>query len=520
MSYSSLVDYTLLSPNHSGKRTHTIDRITPHCFVGQVTAERGAEVFLPSSRGASCNYVIAKDGRIALVVDEDNRSWCSSSNANDQQAITIECASDTTYPYTFNDACYNKLIELTIDICKRYNKTKLVWISNKDEALSYEPKENELQITVHRWFAAKSCPGDWLMGKMDDYVEKVNSQISNNISYVEYSHEDFIENIAKYVNKIKGEFGIEVASPIIAQAINESAWGTSNKAKHNNYFGLKYREGRLDCNCGTFIDSSSEQLENSSYIPITDQWYEFKTMEDGVRGYFQFTNIDRYKNVKGVKDPFQYISLLKNDGYATSLNYVNNIMNLITTYDLAKYDNIVVEQPQEVKKYYRVRTSWDNAKSQLGAYEILDNAKNNCPVGYSVFDWNGNVVFSNIQEQKQEEQTQTLKVGDEIKLVSNATYYNGGSIPEWVFNSKLYYRGTNENGIIFSTQKTGAITGVVSKDMIVGNTQVTTNKKSSEEIAKEVLQGLWGNGQDRKDKLAAAGYDYKTIQDIVNKLCS
>jgi hypothetical protein len=178
MSNSKLVDYTLLSPNNSGKRTHKIDRITPHCFVGQVTAERGAEVFLPESKQASCQYVIAYDGRVALVCDEDNRSWCTSSNSNDQRAITIECASDTKRPYAFTDDCYNKLIELTIDICKRYAKTKLVWINDKDKALAYEPKDNELLITVHRWFANKSCPGDWLMGKMDDYVAKVNSKIA------------------------------------------------------------------------------------------------------------------------------------------------------------------------------------------------------------------------------------------------------------------------------------------------------------------------------------------------------
>lgn len=184
MSKSSLVDYTLLSPNNSGKRTHKIDRITPHCFVGQVTAERGAEVFASTSRKASCQYVIGLDGRVALVCDEDNRSWCTSSNSNDQRSITIECASDNTHPYAFTDACYNKLIDLTVDICKRYGKTRLVWINNKEQALAYEPKDNELQITVHRWFANKSCPGDWLMGKMDDYVAKVNSKINSEVKPV------------------------------------------------------------------------------------------------------------------------------------------------------------------------------------------------------------------------------------------------------------------------------------------------------------------------------------------------
>ena len=100
---SPMVAYTYLSPNHSGQRTHSIDRITPHCVVGQCTAEGLGGWFAKSSTQASSNYGIDKDGRVGLYVEEKNRSWCSSSNANDQRAITIECASDTTEPYAFRD---------------------------------------------------------------------------------------------------------------------------------------------------------------------------------------------------------------------------------------------------------------------------------------------------------------------------------------------------------------------------------------------------------------------------------
>ena len=124
MSNSSLVCYTKLSPNHSGKRTHSIDRITPHCVVGQLSCESICACF-PEGRGASCNYGIGSDGRISLCVDEGNRSWCSSSNANDQRAVTIECASDKTAPYAMNDAVYESLVNLCTDICKRNGKNKL-----------------------------------------------------------------------------------------------------------------------------------------------------------------------------------------------------------------------------------------------------------------------------------------------------------------------------------------------------------------------------------------------------------
>lgn len=116
---SSLVSYTKLSPNHSGQRTHSIDRITPHCVVGQLSAESICGCFTSPSRQTSCNYGIGTDGRISLCVEEKNRSWCSSSNANDQRAITIECASDMSEPYAMNDKVYAALISLCTDICKR-----------------------------------------------------------------------------------------------------------------------------------------------------------------------------------------------------------------------------------------------------------------------------------------------------------------------------------------------------------------------------------------------------------------
>lgn len=178
MSNSSLVNYTKLSPNHSGKRTHTIDRITPHCVVGQVSVERLGSIFAPASRKASCNYGIGSDGRVGLYCDEGNRSWCSSSNANDQRAVTIECASDTTHPYAFKEVVYNKLIDLCADICKRNGKNTLIWINDKNKALNYTPKSNEMLLTVHRWFANKACPGDWLMNRMSDLANKVNAKLS------------------------------------------------------------------------------------------------------------------------------------------------------------------------------------------------------------------------------------------------------------------------------------------------------------------------------------------------------
>lgn len=177
MSNSGLVVYTKLSPNHSGQRTHSIDRITPHCVVGQLSCESICGCFTSPEREASCNYGIGTDGRISLCVEEKNRSWCSSSNANDQRAVTIECSSDKTAPYAMTDAVYAALIDLCTDICKRNGKSKLLWFGDKNKTLAYEPKADEMIITVHRWFANKSCPGDWLYNRLGDLAAKVTSRL-------------------------------------------------------------------------------------------------------------------------------------------------------------------------------------------------------------------------------------------------------------------------------------------------------------------------------------------------------
>ena len=184
MSNSKLVSYTKLSPNHSGKRTHFIDRITPHCVVGQLTCESICDCFTSKDKQASCNYGIGFDGKISLCVDEENRSWCSSSNSNDQRAVTIECASNKTSPYIMNEAVYNSLVNLCVDICKRNGKTKLLWFNDKSKSLSYEPKSNEMVITVHRWFANKNCPGDWLYSRLGDLANTVNKQLADDNEYM------------------------------------------------------------------------------------------------------------------------------------------------------------------------------------------------------------------------------------------------------------------------------------------------------------------------------------------------
>ncbi len=173
MSNSSLVTYKLISPNKSSRNGHAIDTITIHCFVGQVTAKRGCEVFQKKN---SCNYVVGYDGSIGLVVEEKDRSWCTSSRANDERAVTIEVACENKHPYEVTNKAYTALIALVADICKRNGIDKLIWSTNKAERINHR---NGCNMTVHRDYENKSCPGKYLYDRHGQIAEAVNKILTN-----------------------------------------------------------------------------------------------------------------------------------------------------------------------------------------------------------------------------------------------------------------------------------------------------------------------------------------------------
>ena len=174
MSNSSLVTYTRITKNKTSPRNHAIDTITIHCIVGQWTAKQGCDYFATTDRQCSANYVVGKDGSIGLSVDEKDRSWCSSNGTNDNRAITIEVASDTTHPYAVTAKAYAALLDLVTDICKRNGIKKLVWSTNKNDRVNHR---NGCNMTVHRDFANKACPGEYLYSRHGEIAAEVNRRL-------------------------------------------------------------------------------------------------------------------------------------------------------------------------------------------------------------------------------------------------------------------------------------------------------------------------------------------------------
>jgi len=418
---SSMVAYTLLSPNNSGQRTMKIDRITPHCVVGQCSAEGLGGWFYKSSTQASSNYGIDKDGRVGMYVEEKNRSWCTSSSANDQRAITIECASDTTEPYTMHEVVYDRLIDLCVDICKRNGKKKLLWFGDKDKTLNYSPADDEMILTVHRWFANKSCPGAWLYARLGDLASKVTAQLGGGTAEVIPSGMQAREfaslTEAQVVAKVGSLFTADqkksgiLASVSMAQFILESGYGKSELAQGaNNCFGMKKSlsgntwSGSTWDGTSIYAKKTQEQKADGSHVTITADFRRYGCVEDSIADHSAYLlgakngSKLRYDGLKGCIDYKKAAQIIKNGGYATSLTYVDKLCSIIERWNLTQYD--VAGEASDVVKYYRVRKSWEDAKSQLGAYTILSNAKamSDKNPGYEVYDWNGKHVYPEVAE--------------------------------------------------------------------------------------------------------------------------
>ncbi len=311
---SSLVSYTKLSPNHSGQRNHAIDTITIHCVVGQCSVQTLGAVFAPESRQASSNYGVGYDGKIGMYCEEKNRSWCSSSAANDHRAITIEVASDTTHPYAVNAKAYAATLDLVTDICKRNGIKKLVWSTNKNDRVNHL---NGCNLTVHRDFANKSCPGDYLYERHDEIVAEVNKRLNAGTSTTATTTSGKTYTVVTKINK----------------------YSTADDAKNKT---------------------------NSKGTMGAGTYYIYNKYPSGYNGMYN-------------------VSTDKTGASAGSwINPAENVIKQETT------------PTTDTQKLYRVRKSKDDAKSQVGAYSVLANAKSACDkagVGYKVFDWDYKIVY-------------------------------------------------------------------------------------------------------------------------------
>lgn len=372
------------------------------------------------------------------------------------------------------------------------------------------------------------------------------------------TNQEFIEQIAAYVKKYAASFGICVHSPIIAQAILESGWGKSKLATiYHNYFGLK---------CGTKWKGKSvnlttqEEYETGTLTTIKDNFRVYGNMEKGVKGYFEFIQLSRYQNLKGITDPKKYLETIKSDGYATSSTYVQNNMRLIEQYNLTQYDkkggNTMGRTAQDVLNVMR---SWIDYSEANGKFkQIIDLYNSHKPLarGYAVKysdEWCDTTVSAAAikagvvdligtecgceQHVKIfqsmgiwiEDGTITPKPGDIILYNwDDATQPNDGysdhiGYVESVSGRTITLIEGNKGEAVARREIPvgwGYIRGYARPKYSSGGTAPSTPipPKTIDEIARDVIKGVYGNEPKRSEALKALGYNPKEVQERVNAI--
>ena len=368
---------------------------------------------------------------------------------------------------------------------------------------------------------------------------------------------EFISRIAGYVQKYAAAYGILVYSPVIAQAVLESGWGGSRlSSRYHNYFGLK---------CGSrWAGKSVNMKTQEEYTPgtlttISDNFRVYDSMEEGIKGYFEFIQLPRYRNLKGITDPEKYLETIRADGYATSSSYVENCMKLIRQYGLTKYDEGEKKtMGKTAEGVLNVMRGWLGFNESNGRFkEIIDlyNSVKPLPRGYAVNysdEWCDTCVSAaavkagceeligrecgvekHIEIFKQkgiwiEDGTITPKPGYVIAYNwDKSTQPNDGNADhigyvESVSNSNITVIEGNKGEAVARRVIPvgwGYIRGYAAPkyDAATATPVPSTSEKSVEEVAKEVLAGKWGNGEERKNRLKTAGYDYAAVQAKVNQ---
>lgn len=379
------------------------------------------------------------------------------------------------------------------------------------------------------------------------------------------TNQQFIEKVAKYVTKYAGKYGIKVHSPIIAQAILESGWGKSKLAEqYHNYFGMK---------CGTKWTGKSvnmttqEEYQVGVHTTIKDNFRVYDSMEDGIKGYFEFIQLDRYKNLKGITSPKKYLETIKADGYATSSTYVENLMKVVDQYDLTQYDKKEVGSMYSRQKVVDLVCSWEGRNEAAGTHkaiiDIYNNGLNPRPRSYKVqytdawcaTTWSALAVklgYTHIMPvecscyyliEKAKSMGIWVESDSYVAKPADAILYDwqdSGSgdnkgVPDHVGTiiavKNGYYTVMEGNYSNAVKKRTISINGKFIRGFICpkydddkvkepAKTDKDTSgkKKSVEAIAREVIAGVWGSGDDRKKSLTKAGYDYDVVQKKVNEI--
>lgn len=435
---SPLVTYTNLTKNKTtGRKGKNIDTITIHCFVGQVTAKRGCDYFAETDRQCSSNYVVGKDGDIGLSVEEKNRAWTTggsytvngeTGSMNDYHAVTIEVACEPKHPYEVTPAAYNALIKLVADIAKRNGMGKLIW--KDDKSLVGKPEQQNM--TIHAWFANKSCPGKYLHDRLGDIATKANA-----INYADAGNGTYEETepLQPSHNFKAGD----LVKIIGTQYYNGKT--IPNWVKKQNWYIKSVAGNRV-------VIDENEKKTNAICSPV-----EAKDLA--------LVNPPKQEEPKPVEP--------KPEVKPEPTLKVGDLVSIKP--EATYYSGKAIPQWVKNQKWYIHSIGGDRVvidKNEAGTNAICS------PVNARYLTLSTPTNTNTQPEQKPaqkptESTTETvLKVGDKVKLKAGATVYGKTTkYQSWVYNSTLYVREIKGDRVVISTVATGPITGPVKKSDLI-----------------------------------------------------
>lgn len=515
MGNSPLVSYTKISPNKTSPRNHVIDTITIHCVEGQCSVETLGNIFAPLSKAASSNYGIGPDGRIGMYVEEKDRSWCSSNSANDNRAITIEVASDTYHPYAVKDAAYNALIDLLVDICKRNNIKKLLWKGDKS-LIGCVDKQN---MTVHRWFANKSCPGDYLYNRHGQIAAEVNKRLGvsgeSEVIPIEKSITDdgdtsdvtnypvtaigssgvYVEKAQKYLNEwgysldVDGIFG-ELTSAATRDFQKKHGLDPDGVIGQKTWPVLAKLEDKTDVN----KDTDENKITDADIEGYTKIVSESIATSEQMIAYIKARN----KNVsQSVLDMVPlYISEGKIEGIAGDIAFAqscletgnfsfagssitlsqNNFCGMGATSNNVKGNSFetpqigIRAQIQHLKAYASTENLVNECVDPRFKYvtrgcakyvEWLGAKENPSGKGWASGAGYGSKILAILSDVRKTEVSKntnvdrTFNVGDLVSIAGDSKYYNGKDIPAWVKKQNWYISSISGDRIVIDRNENG-----------------------------------------------------------------
>lgn len=371
MGNSPLAKYTKISPNKTSPRNHKIDTVTIHCYVGQASVESMGAWFAEEAAKCSCNYAIGSDGRIAVIVDEKDRSWCTSNASNDHRAITIECASDNKHPYAVTDNVYKSLIKLLADICERNDIKKLLWKDDK----TLIGKVHLQNMTVHRWFANKECPGQYLYERHGEIAKAVNELLAKKTSKKEDTKkEDTKKEETEFDKKIDNSTVREIAKVVYNEAGIIKSYNSLLGAAQCIYdmwksgdFGRTVTEVMENNFSAYGKDAVTEEACNA----VTDVFFNGKRRFKDAQ-ILQFRSLTKYSDGKGNMDKVKCASLLKKYEYLGKDVRNNEWGHLYFGKNLVKEtpkkETVKTEEPKkETFKPFKVKVDISGLRIRTGA---------------------------------------------------------------------------------------------------------------------------------------------------------